>query len=71
MKVSSIMTYEDGGNVLNMGMWANVKYVNNLRAIHVFPCVKWNKRVCKNFLNNLLRWKIVSLKKRFAEGCAL
>ena len=52
----SIMTYEDGGNVLNMGMWVNVKYVNNLHAIHVFPYVKWNKRVGKNFLNNLLRW---------------
>ena len=59
----SIMTYEDGGNVLNMGMWVNVKHVNNLHAIHVFPYVKWNKRVVKNFLNNLLRWKIVSLKK--------
>ena len=52
------MTYERGGNVLNTGMWVNVKYVNNLHAIHVFPYVKWNKRVRvgKNFLNNLLRW---------------
>ena len=34
----SIMTYEDGGNVLNIGMWVNVKYVNNLHAIHAcFP----------------------------------
>ena len=30
------MTYEDGGNLLNIGMWVNVKYVNNLHAIHVF-----------------------------------
>lgn len=38
----------------------------------VFPYVKWNKRVGKNFLNNLLSWKVVSLKKkRFAEEYAL
>ena len=30
----------------------------------VFPYVKLNKRVGKNFLNNLLSWKVVSLKKK-------
>ena len=37
----------------------------------VFPYVKWNKRVGKNFLNDLFRWKIVSLKKDLLKGMHL